>query len=146
MAVKAGTTITTAHLSHSTKQAQLSDDVASSTNTWEQWGTEEIVFSDPGIDVEVSAVLIGRWVDGDQTNAAAACRLRISLDGGSNWTTGDGMFVRVGTDVGQTVHAANTMAVSGTPDGDIIVQAEFRVNQTSSEVQDGTITATMVPA
>lgn len=146
MAAKAGTTLTTAHLSHTTRETLLTDDTAATASTWEQWGTEEITFSDPGIAVEVSAVLIGGYSEASNADAAATCRVQISLDGGSTWTDGQRVFVRVGTSVGQTAHAGNTMSVSGTPSGDIKVRAQLFVNQTTTELRDGTITATMIPA
>lgn len=146
MSIKAGTTLTTAHLSHTTKHAQLSDEDPSTTSEWVQWGDEEIVIPDPGIDVEVTATLIGRLVDNDSDAAAAASRVKISLDGGDSWTEGDGFFIRVGTDVGVTCTTANTMSVSGTPDGDIIVRAEFHKKNAATSASDGTITATMIPA
>lgn len=146
MSIKAGTTLTTAHLSHSTLQTNLTDDSASSSGSWERWGTEEITFSDPGIAIEVSAVLLGRLFDNTNGDVAGTCRLRISLDGGSSWTNGTAPFVRVGTSVGLACTVGNTLAVSGTPSGDIIVQAELRVNDTATEARDGTITATMIPA
>lgn len=146
MSAKAGTTLTTAHLSHTTQQTLLSDDTASATSTWEQWGTEDVTIPNPGIAVEVSAVLSGGYREATNTDAAATCRLQISLDGGTTWSDGENAFVRVGTDVGVTTHALNGMAVSGTPTGDIVIRAQLWVNQTTTELKDGTITATMVPA
>ncbi|GAA5119137.1 hypothetical protein [Haloechinothrix salitolerans] len=146
MTVKAGTTLTAAHLSHTTQGVQLTNDSAAATSTWEQWGTETITISDPGIAVEVSAGLTGRFRNVVDLNSGARSRVGISLDGGSSFTYGNAPWGEVGTDVPEFAIAAASHTVDGTPSGDIVIRAEFRVLSTDTDVRDGMIQATMIPA
>lgn len=146
MSIQAGQRITAAHLSHTTQQTQLTNDTVVSTSTWEQWATEEITITNPGVSVEVSAVLLGGVSNTVDGNTVATCRAQISIDGGTTWTDGNRAFTRCGTTVGETANIGNTLAVTGTPSGDIKVRAQIWATSTNTEHRDGTIVATMIPS
>lgn len=146
MTIKAGTTLTTAHLSHTTPGVRLSDDTLTDANTWEDWGEETITITDPGIAVEVTAAVIGRFRNTVDANTGCRARVGISLDGGSSFTYGPGPWSDVGTDIPKYAVAAGSHDESGTPSGDIVIKAQWLSQSTDSEVRNGHLRANMVPA
>lgn len=145
MAFRAGQRVTAASLSWDTDATTLTDDTASATGTWEQWGSEQIQFPDPGLPVKVRAWLTGRFVNTADTDSNAAARVLISLDGGGTFTAANTPGANVGTSVGTRATAVAANFVEGTPSGDIVVKAELLVSDTSISCQDGYIMADVFP-
>lgn len=146
MSIKAGTTITTAHLSHTAPGVVLSAHTLTATGVWEQWGTETITIPNPGVAIEISAMSTGRWNNSTDATAVATPRVLISLDGGSTFTAGDPKWGSFGTSYGVWLPMAASHIAAGTPTGDIVIKAEVRGDSLNTSALNGLLTATMIPA
>jgi hypothetical protein len=107
--------------------ALLSDDVPSVWSVWEQWGSEEVSFSNPGIPVKIAAWLTGELSGPSTRHPGGRAKIQVSLNNGSSWT--DGKVTRSGIevdgpwdDLGYASLAAQHQ-VSGTPTALIRVRA-----------------------
>lgn len=142
---QAGDDITAALLTWDQGGTTLSNDSASAINTWEQYGSETIQFSNPGVAVKITAHLCGRILNTTDTNTNGTARCAISFDGGSTFTSGNEPFVSSGTDSGGRGGYASAHYRAGTPSGDIIVKAELRTSDTTNAFNDGFLTAILTP-
>lgn len=122
----------------------------SASNTFEQWGTEEVVFAQADLpaDVTVEARVIGvvQTVT-EATGTDALIKLQTSLDGGSTWSDGPQTRVfRVNNVIGGLIWVSCSAHVlrTGSPTGDVQVRvvANCEDNVTHFDFLDGTIIAT----
>lgn len=146
MAIQAGQRITAAHLSHTTKGVVLTNSSLTAVETFKAWGTESITIPNPGIAVEVTAMVCGRLSNDVDLNTNGAVRVLISIDGGTIFTSGGSPFIRVGTDVGQWGGITAAGTVEGTPTGSIVVKCEFRGSDLDVKADNGRLTVWMNPA
>lgn len=104
----------------------FSDDTVSSAGTFEDFGTppaNDINFGDPGTAVHVVANTNVVCV-GPADDRIVRVRVGVSLDGGSSftWSKGGTSFI-----AGLNTHTVPaTLAVDGTPTGDVIVRTQIR--------------------
>lgn len=114
-------------------------------NTFEAWG-DPIVFTNPGLQVSVSATASGYGVNNSDTEASALVRVEISFDGGSTWAAGVSPRADVGNasrDTRGSVAAIHQ--VIGTPTGDVRVRAMHFSSSTNTTFWSGALVATMMP-
>lgn len=130
----------------------LTDDTVGAVNTWEQWGTEEVTFSDPNQDISLYAFVCGNVeIDtlDDVHEDSGRTRVQISFDGGTNWDTGTANrdHVAVGTSIavlGGSLYSQHLK--TGTPSGQIQIRAQIlKQNNTDGDFRDGQIVAIMKP-
>lgn len=144
----AGETITAARLNQQTNTAALTDDTPSAINTWEDWGTETLTFSDPGVPVDVLMWLTGRVINTVDAASTAEARISISYDGGSTFSPGTGTgIINTGTGAGNAIRNSLSTArrSDGTPTGDVVVKAELRAGDTSVDYSSGILVAHVIP-
>lgn len=146
MAITAGQIIRAADLAWDSDAVNLTDDRATVTGSWVQWGTETIQFADPGVDVIVKAWITGRLRNGVHTQGFGAARVSISLDGGASWVAGQSYSASVGTNVGFNTPYSATNFATGVPTGDIILKAEMMsTTSTDTYYESGKIMADVFP-
>lgn len=146
MAWLAGETITAARLSQDSDAITLTDTTTFTVaGGFEQWGTEEVTFTNPGVAVKVSAWLSGRLSNTVDADTAGVVRLGISFNGGSTFTFGNSPEVNVGTGQGKRHHVGAQHHRTGTPTGSIVIKAEVDVNDADVDGHSGHIIAIMVP-
>jgi hypothetical protein len=146
VAITAGQIIRAADLAWDSAAVNLTNDAASTTGTWEQWGTETIQFADPGTNVLVKAWITGRLNNLTDANVQGAARVSISLDGGATFIGGQSFSVSVGTSVSPFATYAATNFASGVPTGDIIIKGELlSTGSTATLYESGKIMADVFP-
>lgn len=147
MSWRAGQRITAARLSQELDGTDLSSTTPGTAATWTQWGSETVVFPNPGVPVKVKAELTGRTFRSTASNSNVDARLAISLDGGANFTTSNPFTTNAGNVAGSNQRAAmaRTLTVSGTPTGDIVIKAECQTSVTSTDFANGRIDAQVIP-
>lgn len=143
MAWQAGQIITAARLTNRLDGVNLTD--TAPTTAWTDWGTETVTWPNPGVEVTVTASLVGRWLNAVDTTAVSSSRVRISLDGGTTWSYGQIIYVQTGTGAGAQIRAvaASQHAVTGTPTGSVIVKARC-MTEGSATATLGSLNAHMV--
>ena len=127
----------------------LTDTTTSSNDTWEQWGTEELRFTEfDGLSVTVKADLAGHIKDFIGTSNARQTRLQISLDDGSTWSDSHAPELKAAGAGGDTYtrwYTGATFALSGTVTTAIRVRAmHYEATSTVSTWSSGAITAIVV--
>ena len=147
MAFTAGQKLTAAALSvFNSGGTTLSNDTAAATATFEQWGTETVVFTNPAAAVKVTARVTGQLQNTLNTDSNGAARVGISFDGGATFTYGNSPGANQGTTSGTRCLTGAGHYRTGTPTGNIVVRAEFSVSTTNISALNGFIEAVMVPA
>jgi hypothetical protein len=151
MAIAAGQRITAADLLHETETTTLTQtNLPNATiNTWTDFGTEEITFSDPGVEVTVEAILISSCFTDQTTADRVVTRVAISFDGGSTFDTSAGLAY--GTSDSDNISRTPTPAFhvrTGTPTGDVVVKAQcmHEVSGGQADFFSGALTATIKAA
>lgn len=147
MAWKAGEKITAARLSQDSDGTPLTDSTPTSTGE-RDWGTETIVFANPGVAVKVVAGVTGRCFS-STAGSFQTTKVAISFDGGSTFTTGNAPISNAldtsATGTGRAAVAASHHR-SGTPTGSIVIKALAASSAaTTPAAGNGFITAIMVP-
>lgn len=99
-------------------------------DTWEDWGTEVVTITDPGVDMAISAQASGS-IEDTSGNGGGEGRMRvgISLDGGTTYTFGNEPIADV-YDLSADIGFASLAAVhfrSGTPTGDIKIKVQAMI-------------------
>lgn len=122
----------------------LTNQSASAINTWTNWGSETIVFVNPGIPVKVLSTLHGQAVNGVDAVNNVRVRVGISFDSGSIFTTGTESQQNIGTSHGTREQVSVQHFRLGTPTGDIVVKAQIFTDDLSAAFQSGWISAIMV--
>lgn len=143
----AGEKITAARLSQDSDGVALTDSTPTSTGE-RDWGTETIVFANPGVAVKVIADVTGRTFSGT-AGSFQTTKVAISFDGGSTFTTGNAPIANAldssATGTGRATVAASHFR-SGTPTGSIVVKALVSSSAaTTPAASNGFITAVMIP-
>jgi hypothetical protein len=128
-----------------TAGTSLTNDTAAANNTWERWGTEAVIFTNPGVPVDVTASMTGSYNNVLNTDTDAFTRVAISFDSGSTYTVGSAPGTTVGTSVGNRGSTAASAYRSGTPTGNVVVKVELFVNTTNTGAGAGHLIATMTP-
>jgi hypothetical protein len=128
-----------------TAGTSLTDDTAAANNTWERWGTEAVIFTNPGVPVDVTGSVAGAFVNTLNTETDAFTRVAISFDSGSTYTVGNAPGVTVGTSGSKRGPATASAYRAGTPTGNVVVKVEFFVNTTNTKPGAGHLIATMTP-
>lgn len=145
MAISAGQRITAARLLNDSDFTTLTDDTAAAANTWEDWATETITFTNPGVAVKVSAVLNGRVNNATDASTTATWRIAISFDGGSTFTTSTPptALAQVGTGSGaaQRFPVAASFHRDGTPTGNVVIKAQLQTSDTTTTFTNGSLLA-----
>lgn len=144
MAIKAGQRVTAAHLSWNSSAVSLTDDSPNAEDAWEQWGTETIVFPNPGIEVLVRAWVSGRLRNFSAGTATGSARVEISLDGGNTFTRGFAYSVDCNADIPR-VSMSTTGYASGVPTGDIVIRALMTSTSTNTFFEAGGLMADVFP-
>jgi hypothetical protein len=132
--IVAGDRLVAAHMGYLAQMVSLSDTSPTSQDTWTDFGSQEIVIPDPEVAVKVDARVSSYVRRTSTTGSNASIRVRISMDGGSTWTSGGALRARVGLTSGATVRCPMFADhfVSGVATGDIIVRAQVNnLNQSS---------------
>lgn len=147
MVWKAGDKITAARLSQNSNGTTLTDSTPSST-TERDWGTETIVFPNPGVAVKVIAHVTGRCTS-TTAGAFQTTKVAISFDGGSTFTTGNAPISNAldtsATGTGRGAVAA-THHRSGTPTGNVVIKVLATSSAATTPVaQNGYLLAQIVP-
>lgn len=143
----AGDKITAARLSFQQDTTTLTDDTLAASGVFEDWGTETVTFSDPGVEVSVTAYVTGNFNDSAAESTLGNVRVAISLDGGTVFTFGNQVTGRVGTNADQShLPVAASHGVTGTPTGDIVIKAQFEgITSANVEVRSGLLTGVLLP-
>lgn len=118
----------------------LTDTTPGTADTYEQWGTEEVTFPNPSVDVRVLAEALGSLsAVGAAAAATGKVKTQISLDGGTSWTDGSEPEVNVADEERQLV--GSFADVEGTPTGEIQVRAQVQASVTDVIFEQGRIHA-----
>jgi hypothetical protein len=152
MSLAAGDYVRGRLVAHDMDQITLSDTTPDETGTWLPYGSEQLVFANPGVPVSVECRLTAYAAGVGGTNVNANVRLALSLDGGASWmlshttaSAGGGAF----GDVDGGAHRLNLSAVighAGSATGEhIIAKAEVRSTSMILNYFQGRITASMWP-
>jgi hypothetical protein len=144
----AGETITAARLNQDSDLTTLTQDSPAMVNTWEDWGSETVTFTDPGVPVKVKAWLNGRIFNITDSTSQGQIRVLISLDGGSTFDEGNTSgLTNQGTGAGnlQRMSAGAQHLLAGTPTGDVVIKAQLRADDTSNTFSNGVLMAEVVP-
>jgi len=146
MAFAAGQKLTAAALAvFNAGGTTLSNDTAAAAATFEQWGTETIIFTNPAAPVKITANLTGQLQNTLNTDSNGAGRVGISFDGGASFTYGNAPGANQGTTSGTRCLIGAGHTRTGTPTGNVVVRAEFSVSTTNISALNGFINAVMVP-
>ena len=126
---------------HSLLDTTLTDDAATTFDTYQQWGTEQVRSTTPaGESVRVHATLSG-YASVDGAGAAQdydfRSRIRISLDDGSTWDNGQGnVHQAVDTPGYEKTNVGNQHFHSGAVTTAVVVQAQLYESDTGNTVGD----------
>lgn len=142
----AGQTMTAARASQDSDDTGLSDTTTfTAAGGFEQWGTEEVTFTNPGIAVKVKAWLSGRLVNTVDADSTAVVRVGISFDGGSTFTYGSAPQVNVGTAGSARTYVGALHLRDGTPTGSVVIRAEVDVSDADVDGLSGHLMAEIIP-
>lgn len=127
----------------------LTDDVASATATWEQWGTEEATVTNPGGTKQVTAWLRGEiYVNNGGATKLCKNKIQISLDGGTSWSTGPEKWESPDRTLIDQRNVSCVFRVSGSVTGDIQARAMLnQANGTAGQIdwRDGALMVEVIP-
>lgn len=135
-------------ISFASDSTNLTNETPSANNTWEQWGTEEITFSDPGRQVDVLAWLAGYATNTTDSNNITRARIQISTDGGASWSSSRAVIANTGTSIGVR-NALSPFGRAGatTPTGDVKVRAQVHTSSAANTTfSSGHLMALLIPA
>jgi hypothetical protein len=127
----------------------LSDQATNPSGTWIDWltGGSTVDIPNPGVPVTVVAILTG-YLANFTTIDVMLCRVSISFDGGSSYTTGKDCRIVAGQG-GSNYNSQACVAqhvVSGTPSGTIKLRpAVHGVGSTAGSGTNGVVSWTMCP-
>lgn len=145
MPILAGETITAVRLGFRQDGTALTNTAVTAAATFTDWGTETVVFPNPGVSVSVSATLSGNFFDSVAEDVTATCRVGISLDSGATFTFGNVPAGRVGTNVTLVSICGADHVRSGTPSGTVVVKAQVEGDTTNVNGRNGFLRAILLP-
>lgn len=124
MALLAGEVITAARLLHDSDGTTLS--LLNPTTSFDDWGTETVTFTDPGVEVKVTGRVTGQASHPDSADIFVQTRVGISFDGGSTFEFGPEPASQVAeaTGAARRQHVVASAHRTGTPTGDVVVKAQ----------------------
>jgi len=128
---------------------ELTDTSPASADTWEQWGTEELRFTQfDGRDVSVKADLVGHIKHFSDYNQGKQSRIQISLDDGSTWSDSHSPEIKANISTAGTTTrwlTGATFVVSGTVTTAVQVRAQLYQSSTSASTwSNGGLSAIVV--
>lgn len=127
--------------------AVLDNDTAASLSTPEQWGLQNVTFSDPGFAVTVTAHFTGRLQGAVGSNRTGGSRVDISFDNGSTYQDGEMVLINAHGDA-RNVTLANGAFRTGTPTSTIRVRVMLEQRQGvagDSNFVGGVVTVYLIP-
>ena len=106
----------------------LTNDQAAVKDVYEQWGTETLTFSGlTGTPASIDASLIGNIECTVANRRVGWCRVQVSLDGGTSWSSGNVPVVELNSSSNIYRSLVGSSAVvAGTPTGSVIVRAQLQ--------------------
>lgn len=150
MSFLAGELVTAARLLNNSDYTALTDtDIVDTTiNTWTDFGTETITFSDPGVEVVVEGHLMSSCYTNDATADRVVTRVAISFDGGSTFDTSAGLaYCSSSTSAGGVTRSPTpaTHVRQGTPTGSVVIKGQCMHEVSGGDAQffSGFLTATI---
>lgn len=118
-----------------TSSANLTDTSVSATGTQEQWGSETLTLPQSEGVIAVVALLSGHARHLGSGVVRVRCRVQISVDGGSAWTSGRWQLVSVGPDLNLVGQTALLRTTPQTPPGDVRIRAQVeQVDGTAGDI------------
>lgn len=144
----AGDIIRASDVAHYSDLTTLTQDSPSVIDTWEDWATETVTITDPGVPVKVKAWLNGRLINTTDAASTGEMRVSISLDGGSTFDDGNTSgIVNTGTGAGNAVRqsAGAVHLLAGTPTGDVVVKAQMNAGDTDVDFSSGVLLVEVAP-
>jgi hypothetical protein len=111
----------------SANRTTLTNDTAAALDTYEQWGTETITFTNPGAPAVIDASLAGQFANnaGSATRRIGRARIQISTDGGSTWSDGTLNSVEARGADQRSAYLGPQHLVSATPTGNVVVRVQL---------------------
>lgn len=148
MPISAGQRIKAARLNWDSDFTELTSTTPSAAATMTNWGTETIIFANPGVAVKVLATVSGRAFDLTAATVFARYQVMISFDGGSTFTSTTYLDIAIGDSTGDQHRSAiaGQHFREGTPTGDIVVKAQcYSSGANDITFAPGFLSAQMIP-